>query len=132
MVGGEHAEHQGRVEVLYNGAWGRICHNYLWDFKEANVVCRQLGYDGAVQTAFNGNFEIRTGVIGVTGVQCVANETSISECKHRGQQWGVVRHCSQGNDVGVMCTPSGETMKGARIGSVSALLMGTSWKESVH
>ena len=35
----------GRVEICLDGFWGRI-QVYRWDYKDAKVVCRQLGYDG--------------------------------------------------------------------------------------
>ena len=35
--------HEGRVEVCINEAWGSICSNE-WDDKDADVVCKQLGY----------------------------------------------------------------------------------------
>ena len=35
----------GIVRVYYNG-WGNICHDYFYLYKEANVICHQLGYTG--------------------------------------------------------------------------------------
>ena len=42
LVGGIN-ELEGRVEICYNKIWGSVCHN-SWSTYDANVVCKQLGY----------------------------------------------------------------------------------------
>ena len=42
LIGGLIPE-EGTVEVCVNGVWSSVCH-WSWDYKDAFVVCRQLGY----------------------------------------------------------------------------------------
>ena len=49
LVGGSQP-HEGSVEVCFNETWGTIC-DYIdpwnWNISQANVICQQLGYNGA-------------------------------------------------------------------------------------
>ena len=46
LVGGTSAS-EGYVEMYLNGEWGRVCSDSM-SSDEADVICRQLGYDSAV------------------------------------------------------------------------------------
>ena len=54
LVGGA-SESEGRVEILYNGTWGTVCDN-TWDINDAEVVCRHLGFTGALDAPRGAEF----------------------------------------------------------------------------
>lgn len=40
----------GNVEIFHKGSWGNVCDDD-WDQREADVVCRMLGYANGARTA---------------------------------------------------------------------------------
>ena len=90
---------EGRVEVLYNGTWGTICDD-SWSTVDADVVCRQLGYNFALEAVSNALFGAGEGPIWLDDMQCLGEESSIAACSH--SAWGT-NNCRHLEDVGVHC-----------------------------
>ena len=86
--------------MFFNGTWGRVCDNE-WDLKDANVVCAQLGFQRALTAPKAAAFGAGQGKIWMDNVQCVGDESSLTECDHQG--WGT-SDCSHIEDAGVVCT----------------------------
>ena len=105
LVSPTNLPNSGRVEAFYNGTWGTICDN-SWDLKDADVVCRKLGYDRALTAPGDAVFGQGTGQIWLTDVQCVGDETSIFECNHGG--WGI-HNCGHNSDASAVCRLPGKT-----------------------
>ena len=111
----------GRVEVCLDGAWGSVCDD-RWDFREAAVVCRQLGYNGCELKEIYIKLQFITlcffsaanlasypllehgsvGTIYWINFNCYGNESKLSECKHHGVG---LKNCVDGIEgAGVLCT----------------------------
>ena len=101
LVGPTNSPSAGRVEVQYSGTWGTIC-GHGWDLRDAEVVCRQLGYNGALSAPVLVEFVERKGPVWLNWMQCEGNETSVSLCSHAG--WGEVPYCWYYH-AGVVCRP---------------------------
>ncbi|XP_055384259.1 probable serine/threonine-protein kinase DDB_G0282963 isoform X1 [Condylostylus longicornis] len=102
------AENEGRVEVRINGKWGYICDD-KFDIKDANVVCRELGFPfGASEVRANSYYLPTVDMMSsynnvsfvMDEVDCKGNETSLQECDFKG--WGV-HDCNADEVVGVVC-----------------------------
>ncbi|KAJ8023232.1 hypothetical protein HOLleu_35581 [Holothuria leucospilota] len=97
LVGGTYTP-SGRVELLINETWGAAMADYFWDFLDARVVCRQLGYQTAISITENLVFAKLSGPVWMGDVQCTGNEKSISRCKHTSP-----KHLSEYVDAGIVC-----------------------------
>ena len=85
--------------MLYNGVWGTVCDD-LWDINDAQVICRQLGFVGALQATLFASFGQGRGIIWLNNVKCRGNETRIENCPNSG--WGE-HYCLHYEDAGVDC-----------------------------
>ena len=91
------------MEVHYNDAWGTVCDDD-WDIRDARVVCRQLGFQDALNAYENARYGHGTGPIWLDNVQCLGNESSLLLCRHS----GVGNHnCGHSEDASVVCGENG-------------------------
>ncbi|XP_071788352.1 neurotrypsin-like [Asterias amurensis] len=90
----------GRLEVFYKDQWGRICAEG-WDFYDALVSCRQLGYHWVNYLGLDGDKEGRgEEPTWLSNVGCVGSERSLERCPNDG--W--MRHECSGSFATVWCT----------------------------
>ena len=73
----------GRVEVYYNNVWGVVCKEG-WDFYDALVVCRQLGYEWVASGWSDVQASIGSETALLSGVQCDGTETNLDLCSGNG------------------------------------------------
>ncbi|CAH1248845.1 LOXL4 [Branchiostoma lanceolatum] len=117
---------EGVVEVRKFGFWGRIC-DKDWGMGEASVVCRQLGYPGALD--FYRKAEKKFGIGPWTAnrwlsdVQCAGNEATLAECTlNTGigvcasrRRWSAGVKCRDHDDcVSAPCKNEGTCIDGAK------------------
>ena len=94
-------DHEGRVEVYANGKWGTICDDDF-DIQEANVICRMLGYSGAVQAHSGAYYGQGKGRIQMDQLNCAGDEQDIFDCPINST---IGTHdCTHREDAGVECS----------------------------
>jgi len=94
---------EGRVEIFHDGYWGTVCDD-IWDIKDAQVVCRQLGYSKAIRAPKHALFGKGNGHIWLDNVNCLGNESSIENCQHRGWNNYNYAGCYHFEDASVICS----------------------------
>nr|XP_054762225.1 scavenger receptor cysteine-rich domain-containing group B protein-like [Lytechinus pictus] len=92
-------ELEGRVEIFYNSVWTPVCDTAFGN-EEAEVVCRQLGFDAAIRHQCCSRYGFGT-VPGVFGsLDCTGGENDLLSCQHSdpGQSG-----CGSWGHAGVLC-----------------------------
>ncbi|XP_030847853.1 neurotrypsin [Strongylocentrotus purpuratus] len=102
---------EGRVEISYNGQWNTICDD-TWNLEEAQVVCRQLGYDTDNVVAWSSAY-YGQGSGPIQQVQCSGWEYTLDQCTLSSGD----SICGHYEDAGVRCGTSGASPR--VIGSMS-------------
>ena len=100
---GPGAQYEGRVEVYHSGVWGTVC-DHDWEYEDAQVACRSLGFSGTVRAVTNAYYGRGTGRVWLDHVECTGTETSLASCRHNNFE-SVDSDCQDhSNDAGVVCT----------------------------
>ena len=87
------------VEVFANDEWGRVC-SEDWGLSEANVVCKNLGFEGALE-ARSGVSDPQTDLYWLAGVNCSGSEAGLCDCLVPN---GITNsNCADSSDAGVLC-----------------------------
>ena len=97
LVGGSN-DAEGRVEVLYDGSWGTICDRW-WDLRDTRVVCRMMGFDGALDAPGSARFGQGSGRSLLVYVGCEGTEDNLADCAHP----GIGDYCGHSRDAGAIC-----------------------------
>ncbi|XP_078342494.1 fibroblast growth factor receptor 1-like isoform X1 [Oculina patagonica] len=80
-LNGENIEYGGRVEVFHQGKWGKICRNE-WNFSDEKVICRQLGFSGALANFSGADVEDEGSIPFVmSDVACTGDESELASCE---------------------------------------------------
>ncbi|XP_049576030.1 neurotrypsin [Syngnathus scovelli] len=98
LVGGE-SPREGRVEIYLSGQWGTVCDDG-WTDRDAEVVCRQMGFSGLAKARVMAYFGEGAGPIHVDNVKCSGDERSIADCI---KQAPGTHNCRHSEDAGVIC-----------------------------
>nr|KAG5686145.1 hypothetical protein BaRGS_024759 [Batillaria attramentaria] len=101
LVGGA-GPYEGRVEINLAGQWSTVCDSG-WDTKDAQVICRMLGYSGGQASAIgNGEFGSGSGPSWFNNVACKGDETHVLQCSSSSKLG--TNACAHTSDAGAICS----------------------------
>ena len=96
------SENEGRLEVQISGVWGTVCDD-LWNYDDADVACRQLGFSGASIPDISPSIPGTGLPILLDDVNCDGSEAFIWDCPNK----GIGEHnCVHNEDVHLLCIPN--------------------------
>nr|XP_022294247.1 complement factor I-like [Crassostrea virginica] len=96
-LGNSSVSNEGLLYVYLNGEWGTVCDDGF-GMVEANVSCRTLGFQRAVDCHRSAMLGIGSGAILMDEVRCSGYEESLFNCRY------ITDHdCVHEEDVGVTC-----------------------------
>lgn len=100
LVGGNY--YRGTVEVFHNNTWGTICDD-RWNYYDADVVCRQLGFDhGSQRILYRAYYGQGHGPIWIDEIDCPRGAKTLLDCSPEPSKWGQ-HDCTKREDAGVDC-----------------------------
>ena len=99
-LNGANIEYGGRVEVFYQGMWGKICQTE-WGLDDANVVCNQLGFQGARATFIGSEVKEEKIPFLMSGVSCSGHESDLASCKRTDGEYD----CANEKGAQALCEP---------------------------
>eukprot|EP00057_Strongylocentrotus_purpuratus_P012191 XP_011666665.1 PREDICTED: deleted in malignant brain tumors 1 protein [Strongylocentrotus purpuratus] len=93
---------QGRLELYHSGTWGTV---RALNQHQAEVICRQLGYESLMEIYDEAAFGIGDGPIwDMETITCDGNEDNLRECASAGDGVGV-DDLDHTQDISMMCRP---------------------------
>ena len=75
---------EGYVEIFSNNKWGYVCDRGSWTMKEADIVCKQLGFSRGVKKTTQGlvHGPVDQDSRATEDVDCSGDEEFLEDCQH--------------------------------------------------
>ncbi|XP_067024015.1 scavenger receptor cysteine-rich domain superfamily protein-like [Acropora muricata] len=80
LAGVDSIYYAGRVEVFYQGKWGKISRNN-WDINDVKVVCKQLGFQSVVAEFIGMDTKDENISVVMSNVACTGQESVLASCE---------------------------------------------------